>query len=76
MDRDKKYSRDFRRQLLHNVNNMTKVLKQLDKEGFELTPELLSGTSPYRNEHINLLGDYLLNINKKAGRREYKLFDE
>jgi TnpA family transposase len=62
--------------ILHNVNNMTKVLKQLDQEGFELTPELLSGTSPYRNEHINLLGDYLLNINKKAGRREYKLFDE
>jgi len=39
--------------ILHNVNNMIKVLNNLDRSGFELTPELLAVFSSYRHEHIN-----------------------
>ena len=46
--------------IFHNVNSMTNTLIKLKKEGFDITPELLAGLSPYRWEHINLLGLYEL----------------
>jgi queuine/archaeosine tRNA-ribosyltransferase len=43
---------------LHNLNAMTKVIKQLKRAGIEMSPELMAGLSPYRTSHINLLGQY------------------
>lgn len=51
--------------ILHNVNNMTRIIGQLKREGFNVSSELLAGLSPYRWEHINLLGLYPLVTNKK-----------
>ena len=59
--------------ILHNVNAMTHALNRLKREGFTVTAETLRGLSPYRNEHINLLGDYSINTEKRVGKRHYTL---
>ena len=58
---------------LHNVNAMSKAVNRLKKKGVEITREMLSGLSPYRNEHINLLGDYSINMSKRVDDRHIKL---
>jgi TnpA family transposase len=50
--------------ILHTVNEMSKVLAQLNKEGHEFSQEALSALSPYRREHINRFGDYTLNLER------------
>lgn len=50
---------------LHNVNAMTQVLNDLKEEGVKLTDTLIAGLAPYRTEHINRLGDYILNLRRK-----------
>lgn len=60
--------------ILHNVNAMTKVLKRLRREGYEVTPDALAGLSPYRHQHINLLGTYQLHTNKRAPAQSFALF--
>ena len=59
--------------ILHNVNAMSKVLKRLKHEGVGITEELLAGLSPYRSSHINLLGTYQLQTNKRAKSQQFKL---
>jgi TnpA family transposase len=59
--------------ILHNVNTMTNVLRKLQRKGVIVTSELLAGLSPYRWEHINLLGHYQLTTNKKTKARYTKL---
>jgi hypothetical protein len=53
---------------------MTKVIKQMSKEGFEITEEMLAGLAPYRREHIDLLGKYPLQVNKRRAKQSFKLF--
>lgn len=60
--------------ILHNVNSMTKVIKQMSKEGFEITEEMLASLAPYRREHIDLLGKYPLQVNKRRAKQSFKLF--
>jgi TnpA family transposase len=50
--------------ILHTVNEMSKVLGQLKKEGHEFSKEALAALSPYRMEHINRFGDYALNLER------------
>ena len=50
--------------ILHNVQNMSLALKDIATEGVEITPELLSGLSPYRRHHINRFGDYRLDMDR------------
>ncbi|MFT5895995.1 MAG: hypothetical protein ACI8VW_002874 [bacterium] len=52
---------------------MTKVIKQLSRTGFDMSPELLAGLSPYRTSHINLLGRYQLEVNRRAKTQNYRL---
>ena len=44
--------------ILYNVNEMTRVIKKLGKEGYPIDASLLRSLSPYRTEHINRFGDY------------------
>jgi len=55
--------------ILYNVNAMTKTLRKLKKDGLSVTPEVLRGLSPYRTEHINLLGDYTIDTSRHTGKR-------
>jgi hypothetical protein len=43
---------------------MTKALQQLLEEGHTVDMEALSTLSPYRTEHINRFGNYVINPNR------------
>ncbi len=47
--------------MLQNVVDLTDVLNGLIREGFEVTPELVSRLSPYMRRHILRFGQYVLN---------------
>lgn len=57
--------------ILHNVERMTRVLKDLREEGGAISPELLAGLSPYRTSHINRFGDYTLDLDTEIGPLDY-----
>lgn len=42
--------------IFHNCYSMTQALKELEAEGMKLSPELISGLSPYRTSHLNRFG--------------------
>ena len=44
--------------IFHNCHTITGALKELEKDGVKLTPELLAGLSPYRTHHLNRFGLY------------------
>ena len=52
--------------ILHNVVGMSRVLKQLQAEGAVINQEVLAGLAPYRLEHINRFGDYVLDFRRKV----------
>lgn len=45
--------------IFHNCHTMTQALKELEAEGFQLTPESVAAFSPYRR-HPNRFGMYEL----------------
>ena len=59
--------------ILHNVASMTRILKQLQAEGWEITPQILEGLGPYWTSQINRFGDYLLDIKRKVKPPDYDL---
>ncbi|MCH7313121.1 Tn3 family transposase [Acinetobacter sp. ANC 3882] len=59
--------------ILHNVEAMTGVLKQLQSEGEFINEEVLGGLAPYRTEHINRYGDYILNLDQKSRPLNYSV---
>ena len=58
--------------ILHNVDSMSKAINKLKRQGFKVDDEALRSLSPYRTEHINLLGTYSLKIPKQQGKRNFK----
>ena len=49
--------------MLHNVVDMTDVLHEMAKEGFNVTPEVVATFSPYLTEHIKRFGEYVIDPN-------------
>jgi TnpA family transposase len=52
--------------ILYNVHHMTIVLRKLQEEGVEITPEVLAGLSPYRTAHLNRFGEYTLDFEREV----------
>ncbi|MFV8643218.1 Tn3 family transposase, partial [Ralstonia pseudosolanacearum] len=52
--------------ILYNVQWMSRKLKELQEAGHPVDAEVLKVLSPYRREHINRLGDYLLDLQRRA----------
>ena len=50
--------------ILHNVQTLSAVLKDMAKEGVEITPEIVAGFSPYAKGNINRFGDYRLDMER------------
>lgn len=48
--------------MLHNVVDMTTVLRALQQEGIRVTPEMVRRLSPYLTEHIKRFGQYMLDM--------------
>lgn len=57
--------------ILHNVHNMTIVLRGLQEEGVTINPEVLAGLSPYRTAHINRFGEYTLDFGREIMPMDY-----
>ena len=52
---------------------MSKAIRKLKREGMEIPDEAPRRLSPYRNEHINLLGEYTIDIPNNVPRQHTKL---
>ena len=48
--------------ILHNVVDMTGVLREMAREGYSITREDVGALSPYLREHIKRFGDYVLDL--------------
>jgi TnpA family transposase len=48
--------------MLHNVMDMTNALRDLQRDGVHITPELVARLSPYLTEHIKRFGQYLVDM--------------
>ena len=59
--------------ILHNVDTMSKVIRKLKREGMDIPDEALRRLSPYRSEHINLLGEYTVKLPNNVPRQHTKL---
>lgn len=58
--------------ILHNVHEMTRILKAIQQKGYVLTEEVLRGLAPYRRSHINRFGEYMLDLDRVARPMQYK----
>lgn len=52
--------------ILYNVQWMSRKLKELQEKGHPVDVDVLKVLSPYRREHINRLGDYLLDLQRRV----------
>lgn len=52
--------------ILHNVVGMSRALKKLQMDGVVINQEILACLGPYRLEHINRFGDYVLDFRRKV----------
>lgn len=52
--------------ILYNVQWMSRRLKVLQEKGLPVDAEVLQALSPYRKDHINRLGSYLLDLQRRA----------
>lgn len=59
--------------IFHNVESMTLILKQLQAEGHTINEQVLAGLAPYRTNHINRLGKYTLDLDRKIRSPDYKI---
>ena len=48
--------------MLYNVQELTRVIKLLREQGYEVTDEKLRVLSPYMTDHIRRFGDFVLNL--------------
>lgn len=59
--------------ILHNVHQMTRILKNLQNDGHILNEQILSGLAPYRRQHINRFGEYTLDLDREVEPLNYKI---
>jgi TnpA family transposase len=59
--------------ILHNVQWMSRKLKEMQNQGYPIDENILKGLSPYRTSHINRFGDYMLDLHRKAPPIDYKI---
>lgn len=52
--------------ILYNVQWMSRKLKELQAKRHPINAEVLQALSPYRREHVNRLGSYLLDLQRKV----------
>lgn len=57
--------------ILHNVQWMSRKLKELQSSGYPVGEPVLRGLSPYRFAHINRFGDYMLDLDRAVDPIDY-----
>lgn len=59
--------------ILHNVQWMSRRLKELQSQGYQVGEPVLRALSPYRTTHINRFGDYTLDLSRPVEPINYKI---
>ncbi len=59
--------------ILHNVQWMSRKLKELQGQGYPVGEPVLKALSPYRTSHINRFGDYTLDLARAIEPIDYKI---
>ncbi|MCP4063946.1 MAG: transposase, partial [Gammaproteobacteria bacterium] len=59
--------------ILHNVEALSRVLREMAAEGIAITEDVLKALSPYRTRHINRFGDYTLDFRRPVGQQLFDL---
>lgn len=59
--------------ILHNVQWMSRKLKELQGQGYQVGEPVLKALSPYRTTHINRYGDYTLDLSRPVAPIDYKI---
>ncbi|ALT77166.1 Tn3 family transposase [Paucibacter sp. KCTC 42545] len=59
--------------ILHNVQWMSRKLKELQGQGYQVGEPVLKALSPYRTAHINRYGDYTLDLSRAVEPIDYKI---
>ena len=59
--------------ILHNVEALSRVLRDMAAEGIAITEDVLKALSPYRTRHINRFGDYTLDLKRPVGQQLFDL---
>ncbi|GAO22079.1 transposase Tn3 family protein [Alicycliphilus sp. B1] len=59
--------------ILHNVQWMSRKLKELQTQGYPVGEPVLKALSPYRTSHINRFGDYTLDLARAVEPIDYKI---
>ena len=57
--------------ILHNVQWMSRKLKELQAHGYPVGEPVLKSLSPYRFAHINRFGDYMLDLHRNVDPIDY-----
>lgn len=55
--------------IVHNVEALTRVLREMAAEGIPITEEVLKMLSPYRTSQVNRFGDYTLDLKRPVGKQ-------
>ena len=59
--------------ILYNAYSMTLVLKDLEKDGYEISPSMLARLSPYWTSHINRFGAFSVNIKLPKDKPDFSI---
>ena len=59
--------------ILHNVEALSRVLRDMAAEGIAITEDVLKALSPSRTRHINRFGDYTLDFRRPVGQQLFDL---
>jgi hypothetical protein len=57
--------------IFHNIWSLTRIVRELQRDGKEVPEEALACISPYLTEHINRFGNYTLNMDRKPPQPDY-----
>jgi hypothetical protein len=57
--------------IFYNVFEMSRMLNQLMQEGYSFSDEAISALSPYLTEHVNRLGRYHLDLDRRPPELEF-----
>lgn len=50
--------------MLHNIIDMPHILQQLKLEAYPVNSKTLTRISPYRTDHIQRFGEYVIDMNQ------------
>ena len=57
--------------IFYNVFEMSRILNELQQEGYPVEPEAISALSPYWTQHVNRFGVYDLNLDRQPPQIDY-----